>query len=108
MVSLSQSLKSSGFDIYREGGIIGEFAEYREDSYSTTVTHIPQEQAVHNIFPNPFNERTTLQIDLDKTSFVKAVVYNIRGRHIQTLINTSRPPGTHYAIFDGKDHPSGI
>ena len=41
---------------------------------------------VFNIFPNPFNDYTTISYKLDKTSEVRVEIYSVEGRHITTLL----------------------
>jgi len=53
--------------------------------------------------PNPFNPRTTVRYGLTDRSDVRLEIFDINGRLVTTLVNTSQAPG-HYAIgWDGTD-----
>ncbi|MBD3378421.1 T9SS type A sorting domain-containing protein [candidate division KSB1 bacterium] len=56
-----------------------------------------------NIFPNPFNSQTTINITVPEQSEVKVVIYNIRGQKVKTLWDTSAPYGRQSLVWDGKD-----
>lgn len=59
-------------------------------------------------YPNPFNPTTTLAYSLPVSSIVSLKVYDILGREIATLVEGMQPAGTHYAIWDASDAPSGV
>lgn len=99
---------NSGFDIYQEGGVVGEFREYREEPYSIPIAHIPAEEVFYHAFPNPFNQYATIQIPLDKPSFVKATVFDVLGREVETLVNDFKPSGSLRVVFNGRQRSSGV
>jgi len=57
---------------------------------------------LHN-YPNPFNARTTIIYDLKDWSRVRLEIYDIRGRKLRKLLQTTKPPGRHSTSWDGKD-----
>lgn len=59
-------------------------------------------------FPNPFNPKTRIDYTTDGTSLVNLSVYNVLGQKVATLVNGKENAGSHYAVFDGKNLPSGI
>ena len=72
------------------------------DQYNNTVVQgfvskkviaVPDEFALHNNYPNPFNPVTTIQYDIPIDAEVLLVVYDILGRHVMTLVNTSQTAG---------------
>ena len=72
------------------------------DQYNNTVAQgfvsqkviaVPDEFALHNNYPNPFNPVTTIQYDIPIDAKVLLVVYDILGRHVKTLVNTSQSAG---------------
>jgi hypothetical protein len=72
------------------------------DQYNNTVAQgfvskkviaVPDEFALQNNYPNPFNPATTIQYDIPIDAEVLLVVYDILGRHVKTLINTSQTAG---------------
>lgn len=64
----------------------------------------------YNLFnyPNPFNSGTTIYYNLGINSYVKLLIYDIRGKRLFDLINLNQNPGNHKINFDGKDLNTGI
>lgn len=58
--------------------------------------------------PNPFNPSTTLSYELQAVSRVILRVYDASGRLVATLADAQQSAGTHSAIFDGSNLPSGL
>ncbi|MEW6027788.1 MAG: T9SS type A sorting domain-containing protein, partial [Planctomycetota bacterium] len=54
-------------------------------------------------YPNPFNNRTTVDYQIPKTGMVTLKVYNISGQVIKVLVNSIQQGGSHSAKWDGKD-----
>jgi len=97
-----------GIDIYREGGLSGNFEAYSRAPYSQQQTHIPERAKFCNVYPNPFNRYTTIRIDLERDTFVKGKVFDVLGREVTTLINGSKQAGSHYTSFDGQELATGV
>ncbi len=55
------------------------------------------------IFPNPFNPKTNLSFELEKTQDVQIEVYNLKGQKVRTLLGDVLTKGTHQISWDGKD-----
>jgi PKD repeat protein len=54
-----------------------------------------------NVYPNPFTNATTLEYELNKTSHVQAVLYDMQGRKLGTLIeNAMQVSGRHTCTID--------
>lgn len=68
----------------------------------------PDAYGLRQNYPNPFNPTTTIAFVLDQTSRVTLTVYDIMGRHLQTLTDTVYDPGTHRIPFDGSRLSSGL
>jgi hypothetical protein len=58
--------------------------------------------------PNPFNSRTTLSYQIDRTQHVSMKVYDLLGREIATLVNEMKPPGSYPAVWNAGNIGSGI
>ena len=70
-----------------------------------TVHNIPEQFALHHNYPNPFNPVTTIQYDIPIDAEVLLVVYDILGRHVMTLVNTSQTAGYKSIKWNGtNDH----
>ncbi|MBU1707085.1 T9SS type A sorting domain-containing protein, partial [bacterium] len=69
---------------------------------------IPDEFALHQNWPNPFNPTTQISFDLKETGFVNLKIYNIMGQEITSLVNSIKTAGTHTITFNANNLPSGI
>ncbi len=68
----------------------------------------PEEFELGQNFPNPFNSSTSISYKINKTSHVDLSVYDIKGDHVETLINDEKSLGTYKINWNSKDTPSGI
>jgi hypothetical protein len=94
-----------------DGG--GKFTPYFTSGYvdiktSTDVEDhyqplIPDDFALEQNVPNPFNPTTNIRFDLPRQSYVHLEVVNVLGQRVKTLINESLPAGIHTVTFDGKN-----
>jgi FlgD Ig-like domain len=53
--------------------------------------------------PNPFNPRTHLRFRTEVAGPVELDVFDLRGRHVRTLMRGQREAGDHQALWDGTD-----
>jgi hypothetical protein len=53
--------------------------------------------------PNPFNPRTEIRYSLERAGRARIVVYDVRGRRIQTLVDERLKAGLHSVIWHGND-----
>lgn len=53
--------------------------------------------------PNPFASETAIHYVLATASRVTVRVYNVSGRLVRTLVDTTMPPGAHTATWNGRD-----
>ena len=63
----------------------------------------PDSYKLHHNYPNPFNASTTIQYDLPAWSDIRLEIFDIRGRKINTLVKSIKPPGRHNVVWKGKD-----
>lgn len=63
---------------------------------------------INQNYPNPFNPKTVLSFDILSATKIEINVYDIMGRHIETLYNNSIAEGPHSIIWNAKNRPSGI
>ena len=75
---------------------------------SIDALNIPEEFALHNNYPNPFNPITTIRYDLPQESDVTLTIYDITGRMVQTLVNESQQAGMKQIIWNVADVSSGV
>jgi hypothetical protein len=76
-----------------------------EDSVLVYLT-APVSYTLYQNYPNPFNPRTTIIYDIPGTPGEKRparlTVYDLRGRHINTLVDTELESGRHAVMWSGK------
>jgi len=71
-------------------------------------THLPNMISLFPNYPNPFNPTTTLSFSLINNDHVLLEVYDIKGRNIETLVNSKLSVGRHNIRWDGSQYSSGI
>ncbi len=59
-------------------------------------------------FPNPFNPKTSISIELLEDSEVEITVYNLEGKEVQKIEKGYLSKGKHTFAFDGSELPSGV
>ncbi len=59
-------------------------------------------------YPNPFNPTTVIAYNIPTTSVVKLEIYDVLGKHIQTLVNDVQNAGTYKINYSANNLPSGI
>ena len=69
---------------------------------------LPADFTVAANYPNPFNRQTRIQYGLPQAAFVRLMIYDMRGRHVQTLVEGQRSPGWHEVVFEAGTLPSGV
>ncbi|MCP4545571.1 MAG: aminotransferase class I/II-fold pyridoxal phosphate-dependent enzyme [bacterium] len=60
--------------------------------------------ALVSTYPNPFNGRCSIRIDIPDREPTRLILYDLKGRRVRTLINGRLDPGRHDLIWDGRDH----
>jgi hypothetical protein len=71
-------------------------------------TEIPSAFSLKQNYPNPFNPSTNVKFSIVNAGDVKIVVYDARGREVQTLVNERLQAGTYDVTFDGSRLNSGV
>jgi len=59
-------------------------------------------------YPNPFNPGTVIGYQLAADSYVKIMVYDIKGELLEVLVNEHKPAGYNEVEFNGSKYASGI
>jgi hypothetical protein len=86
---------------------------YRENINNATLVDIEDEQIPDNVtlyrnYPNPFNPSTTITYDINVTSEVSLIVYDMLGREVASLVDGTLSAGVHEVEFTAADLPSGV
>ncbi|MBC8436055.1 MAG: VCBS repeat-containing protein [Bacteroidetes bacterium] len=87
-----------------------------DNQTSATGIHSPSEDHgcdLKKISPNPFHEKTTVHVSLQKKSQMRVELYSLYGATICTLFNGMKPKGDHWFTWNGTDNlgakvPDGI
>ena len=60
---------------------------------STDYDMLPGVFKLHQNYPNPFNPVTNLSYDLPEDAMVNITIYDVMGKSIRTLVNSSQSAG---------------
>jgi hypothetical protein len=66
---------------------------------------IPKQVALKQNYPNPFNPSTTIRYELPHASEVSLIIYDILGREVMRLVETTQSAVTYEAQWNGTDAP---
>ncbi len=80
------------------GGIVGV-----EDNIESI-----KEFSLEQNYPNPFNPETTIKYTLARNSDVTLKIFDVLGREIVTLVNSSQTAGEHSVKFNAENLASGL
>ncbi len=100
MVAWLQPLQTGG-PLYRE--IYQAGWEWVLDLDATGVEEQPARFALQKNFPNPFNPRTTIPVQVEKSGSVLLQVLTVDGRQVKTLHDGELGAGAHEFQWDGTD-----
>lgn len=102
-----------GFRYFQNVSSDGVFVQIDNVSYLGTVgitqngTNIPDNFALHQNFPNPFNPTTKINFELSKSTNVKLTVFNSIGQVVMNIFEGFKPAGSYQAEFNGSSLSSG-
>jgi hypothetical protein len=82
--------------------------EGKTDEKLSHFSSIPAEFSISQNYPNPFNPSTKIDFSLPAESKVSLRVFDITGREVAVLVNSSMNAGTHTIDFDASALSSGI
>ncbi len=74
----------------------------------SSSTNHPSEFSITSIYPNPFNNKTTIEISSPTSSIVEIRLFNLLGQLIIDNIKQHFAAGYHKITFDAKDLTSGV
>ena len=77
-------------------------------SVQTEMCLIPEQFSMNSLYPNPFNRSVSIRYDIPLDSKIKLNVFNINGKHINTLFNGRTHAGTHSMSWNGLDKNGNI
>ncbi|MEM8489133.1 MAG: PQQ-dependent sugar dehydrogenase [Bacteroidota bacterium] len=68
---------------------------------------LPDGTVLHENYPNPFAQATTISYTLSATGPVRLAVYDVQGREVSVLVDATQPAGMQSVVFEAQDLPSG-
>ncbi len=75
-----------------------------ELNINESMQNIVTEYNIHQNYPNPFNPVTTLQYNLPVNGLVSIIIYNILGKEVKTLVNTTQDAGFKSIIWNATNN----
>ncbi|MFC1483776.1 M6 family metalloprotease domain-containing protein [Candidatus Neomarinimicrobiota bacterium] len=64
---------------------------------------IPDQYSLHQNYPNPFNPTTTLKFEVPVAGRVQLTIYDLLGREVNRLVDSSLEPGYFEIRWDGRN-----
>lgn len=68
----------------------------------------PMRVSLGQNYPNPFNPGTTIEFTIEQSGHVLLMVYDVLGREVATLVSETLHAGSHTAVFDASQMPTGV
>jgi len=90
-------------DLWTVDGIYREDGTLVYGSMSVDENLIPDKFTLYQNYPNPFNPVTTIRYDLSEQSYVTVVIYDMLGRTVRQLVNTTQGAGYRSVQWDATD-----
>ncbi len=72
------------------------------------LSEIPNSYGISSVYPNPFNNITTVTVGLPAESVLRMNVFNILGQQVLTVTNNRYSQGYHTFTIDGTGLSSGV
>ena len=69
---------------------------------------VPEEYALYQSYPNPFNPSTTIKYSIPQSDKVSIKVYDILGSEVSVLTNEYKTAGTYSVEFNASQFASGV
>lgn len=86
-----------------EGWYIDDVRIYGNTSENEDIISDLASQTLFTNYPNPFNPKTNIRFSIPENTMVNLDIYNLKGQHITSLVNTSLGKGIHSVIWEGTD-----
>ncbi|NOS84863.1 MAG: T9SS type A sorting domain-containing protein [Ignavibacteria bacterium] len=69
---------------------------------------IPESFTIEQNYPNPFNPETKIDYTLNRSTLVRAEIFNVLGELIETIQDGYQPSGFHSVTWNAAAFPSGL
>jgi len=92
---------------------IGAFYYHQTGVWEDRWEFRPSSLRLLSSFPNPVEDRVTIEYEMPETGRMQIVIYSLLGQPTRTLVNECQSAGRHTVIWDGRDDsgryvPGGI
>jgi hypothetical protein len=78
------------------------------DPLSIANEHIkPQDDQLFSIYPNPFNNRTTITYEVERNTHIKISLFDITGKKVASLVDKMQTRGAYQIIWNAGNFASG-
>ncbi|MBA4311871.1 MAG: hypothetical protein C0417_04480 [Chlorobiaceae bacterium] len=68
----------------------------------------PENISISQNYPNPFNPNTNIEYKITKQGNVEIGIYDINGRLVKSLLNTTQHAGSYTIQWNGQDENGGV
>jgi menaquinone-dependent protoporphyrinogen IX oxidase len=65
---------------------------------------VPTDFELHQNYPNPFNPSTKIDYELNTPGHVMLQIFDVNGKVVRTLLDTTQSAGDHVIPWDGRDN----
>ncbi|MBN2417354.1 M20/M25/M40 family metallo-hydrolase [bacterium] len=79
-----------------------------ESSPSVTEMNAESHGEAYGAYPNPFNARTTIRVDLETAAFVNVAIFNSRGQEVAAVWDGRLDKGPHDLPWNADRMPAGL
>ncbi|MCF7740914.1 MAG: N-acetylmuramoyl-L-alanine amidase [Candidatus Marinimicrobia bacterium] len=84
------------------------FFDTGSDLREPLVNTLPEEFALKQNFPNPFNPVTKIEYNLPQDGFINLKIFDVSGRLIETLVRKRNKSGFHSIQWNASRYSSGV
>ena len=120
-ISLVRRSTGRTYDL-RADSVISVVAEYRTTRFRLLIGSddfveearkdlVPETAVLRPNYPEPFRQQTTLEYSLPERQHVRLSVYDVLGRHVETVVNGRKAAGFHQVRWPssgGRSMASGV
>lgn len=99
--STERNLRSYGLAV--DGEVEDYLVRIAPSDVDDPESVLPFQNRLTRNFPNPFNPSTRIGYSLARPGRVRLTVFDLAGREIAVLVESSMPAGNHSAVWDGRD-----
>ena len=93
--------------VFTDNGLVLRFKDQVTAISDPDLVNVPNKYRLSQNYPNPFNPETKISFTIPKAGDVTIKIYDIQGREVTTLLNTSMNAGTHEVVWNGTNS-SGV